>query len=335
MSRHYNDGELVVSQGVLPTLSTNEFYTLDPDTGTLTPLVDVGFDNDFGVYDDVRGHLYVWDPNNTGLFQIVDLVTGLVTNLSASGTDDRDGAFSEEDGGIFLYDLATADLVQIQTTDGLAPITRVPRGPVAGDPIVGLAFTPVPPPTCGCAPLPGCIGAGKASLKVVEKKEGAEKLKLSLKKLQGITTAASFGDPLTPATRYDVCVYDQTSQLLADLVVDRGGDLCGSKQKPCWKAKGDKGFAYKDPDAASSGVRKIAASSGDTGKGKLQVQAGNKASKGQDTMPTGIAAALENATAASVQVLVSDGLCFEGNLIDVKKADGTQFKAKGSGVSPE
>ena len=94
------------------------------------------------------------------------------------------------------------------------------------------------------------------------------------------------------------------------------------------KAKGDKGYAYKDPDAVSSGVKKIAAVSGPEGKGKLQIQAGNKVKKAQTAMPTGIAGALQGATSASMQVVTSDGLCFEAALTNVKKADGLQFKAK-------
>ncbi|MDH3685376.1 MAG: hypothetical protein OEP95_04080 [Myxococcales bacterium] len=322
---------LVVSRSPTNDFFTTAFHTLDPDTGDLGFLADDGVDNDFGVHDDVRGIHYVWDPNNTGRFQIVDLTTGALTDLEATGTMDRDGAFSESDGGLFMIDGTNGELLNVQLTDGGAPITRVSLGPIAGDQPTGLAFTPLPPPTCGCTPLPGCIAAGKSSLSVVEKKPGSEKLKLSMKKLAEATLPADFGDPVTGIGRYDLCLYDSNATLQAQLTVDRPGDLCGSKQKPCWKAKGDKGFAYKDPDAADSGVRKVTAGSGDSGKGKLLLQAGNKEKKGQRAMPVGIAAALENEASAAVQVLVSDGRCFEGSLDEVKKADGLQFKAKGTG----
>jgi len=328
---------LVVSRSA-PSLNdflTTEFYTLDPDTGDLALLANDGVDNDFGLHDDVRGLHYVWDPNNTGRFQIVDLTTGALTDLAATGTLDRDGAFSEVDGGIFMIDGETGELLNVQTTDGGAPITRVSLGLIAGDQPTGLAFTPVPPPVCGCAPIPGCVASGKTSLSLVEKKPGNEKLKLSMKKLTEATLPGDFGDPVNGATRYDLCLYGSASALQAQFTIDLPGALCGSKQKPCWKAKGDKGFAYKDPDAAESGVRKVTAGSGDPGKGKLLLQAGNKEKKGQTAMPIGIAAALENATSAAVQVLVSDGRCFEGIVDDVKKADGTQFKAKGAGGSPQ
>ena len=75
-------------------------------------------------------------------------------------------------------------------------------------------------------------------------------------------------------------------------------------------------------------MRKLAASGGAAGKGKLQVQAGNNTAKGQTALPTGAAAMLQGASAAAAQLLVSDGLCYEADLTTVQKADGTEFKAK-------
>lgn len=184
------------------------------------------------------------------------------------------------------------------------------------------------PPPCSSVPAVGCVAAAKASLSVVEKKPGSEKLKAKLKGFDGPTQPGDLGDPVSGATRYDLCLYDATQQLAGELSVDRAGQLCGPKQKPCWKAKGDKGYVYKDPEASASGVKKIAAISGPEGKGKLQVQAGNKVKKGQTGMPTGIAGALQGATGATLQVLATDGLCFEATLGNVRSADGVQFKAK-------
>jgi len=75
-------------------------------------------------------------------------------------------------------------------------------------------------------------------------------------------------------------------------VLDRASDLCGAKQKPCWKRLGDFGYGYKDPDASSSGVKKLVGKSSERN-GKLVVQAGNNTKKGQESMPTGLAAALD------------------------------------------
>ena len=150
---------LVVSTSTPPSFVTDALQTLDPDTGTLTPLATVGIDNDFGVYDDVRDLFYVWDPNSTARIQIVDLGSGALTDVGPTATDDRDGAFSEEDGGLFLYNVDTDELVNVQTTDGGAPATRVSLGVVAGDAILGLAFTPVPEPAS-----PALLFAGLAPL---------------------------------------------------------------------------------------------------------------------------------------------------------------------------
>ena len=159
-----SESSIVVSLGSPSNFNTTEFNTLDPDTGALVPLVDVGFDNDFGVYDDGRDLLYVWDPNSSARTQIIDLVGGGVTDLGASGPADRDGAFSEADGGIFVYKLASDTLVNIETTDGVAPINRVTIGVVDGPEIVGLAFTPVPEPAAAALLAAGAALLAPAAL---------------------------------------------------------------------------------------------------------------------------------------------------------------------------
>jgi hypothetical protein len=136
------------------------------------------------------------------------------------------------------------------------------------------------------------------------------------------------GNPATGSTRYDLCLYDPEEALVRGLTVDEAGEACGPNDKPCWKDKGGKGWAYKDPDADASGVRKITATSGPAGKGTLQVQAGNNTAKGQDEMPVGIAAMLEAASSATVQVRTSDGLCYGALLSTVKTADGVVFQGK-------
>jgi hypothetical protein len=182
-------------------------------------------------------------------------------------------------------------------------------------------------PPCPTAPAPGCIVAAKASLAVKESKEGKEKLKLKLRALGSATTQASFGDPVSGSTSYATCLYGEKNAFVAALEVPPGG-ACGPKAKPCWKAASTKGYAYKDPAAAADGVRKLKAKAGDAGKGKLQLQAGNKSRKGQDDLPTGITEALEGIPSALVQIRTSDAECFQANLTSVKKAESDQFKAK-------
>ena len=181
---------------------------------------------------------------------------------------------------------------------------------------------------CPSTRTTGCLSAAKASLSINEKNSERGKLKASLKGLDGATTQSDFGNPVSGSTLYNLCLYNGAGDLVEDLVVDRAADRCGTKGKDCWKAKGEKGWSYKDPLAASDGVKKIAAVSGAEGRGKIQVQAGNNSKKGQVSMPVGIAEALQNETSATIQVRIDDGVCVEATLTNVKKADGLQFKAK-------
>jgi hypothetical protein len=195
-----------------------------------------------------------------------------------------------------------------------------------GDP--GIAAGDLQFEVCPPSPVGGCVDAAKASLTISEKKEGNEKLKAQLKGFTVATTQADFGDPVTGDTQYDACIYDDSDELVAGLTVARSGDVCGSKQKDCWKAKKDTGWIYKDPDTSSDGVKSIAAAGGSAGKGALKLQAGNKEKKGQMSLPRGMSEALQGATSARLQVVANDGECFEAVLGTVKRADGVQFKAK-------
>jgi cysteine-rich repeat protein len=179
---------------------------------------------------------------------------------------------------------------------------------------------------CAPAPAPGCVAAASASVKLDERKAGKEKLKASLKKLGADTTQADFGDPVAGDTRVALCLYDGADALELDLRVDRAGALCGSK--PCWKALSTKGFGYKDPVSGAEGVQKITEKSGPSGKGSVALQGRNNVPKGQTSLPTGAAAALQGETSATLQLLTSDGLCFEAGLTTVQTADGQQFKAR-------
>lgn len=106
------------------------------------------------------------------------------------------------------------------------------------------------------------------------------------------------------------------------------GDACGPRGRPCWKATGGSGFRYKDPDAASDGVRTIRTASRSSEQTRLSLQASNNAGKGQTALPVGIAAALQDATQARVQIVTTDGACFDAALADVGRADGAEFEAK-------
>jgi hypothetical protein len=174
---------------------------------------------------------------------------------------------------------------------------------------------------CAPAPVGGCIAPAKGVLLVNEKSVGKEKLKVALTKLEPVVTPSQFGDPVSGSTRYNVCIYDSANQLRGQYTVARAGDTCGDRA--CWSVVSEKGYKYTDKSLAADGILKIALYGGDAGKGKVKFTGKNTAL----TMPTGVAASLQNQTSATVQVVTSDASCFGVGLVRVKKADGLVFSA--------
>jgi len=146
-----------------------------------------------------------------------------------------------------------------------------------------------------------------------------------LKKLTTATAQGTFGNPVSGTTSYAVCVYDQGATLRAEMQVNRAGQLCGTKS--CWIAISTKGYQYTDKTASADGISKITGKGGDPTKGQIQTKGQNNATKGQTALPTGVAAALQNNTQATVQILTSDASCFSATFTNVTQADGLQFKA--------
>ena len=65
------------------------------------------------------------------------------------------------------------------------------------------------------------------------------------------------------------------------------------------------------------------------GKSRIVLSAANDASKGQTSLPTGIAAALADSTSVTVQIHGSDAPeCFSATLSTVVKDTGNVFKAR-------
>jgi hypothetical protein len=179
--------------------------------------------------------------------------------------------------------------------------------------------------TCGASPIGGCLSPGAATFQVNEKTVGKEKLMLALKKLTTATVQGTFGNPVGGTTSYAICVYDQGATLRAQMQVNRAGQLCGTKA--CWIAISTKGYKYADKTASADGIFKITGKGGDPTKGQIQTKGQNNAPKGQTALPTGVAAALQNNTQATVQILTSDASCFSATFTNVTEADGLEFKA--------
>jgi hypothetical protein len=264
---------------------------------------------------------------------------GLVVDFAAGGDLTTLPVFASIDGASTLIDLGPFGLFVLQegeTPDGaLVDISAggdfpAPTPLASGFDNCGSVSALLAVPTCPALPIAACEGAAKGKLSISEKRAGAESLSASLSGFPAETVVGDFGNPAEGGTAAVACIYDQGDALVANLVVDRGGDdhcTLSMKPKACWKRRGSKGYAYADPGAAASGIRKLSFASGKAGKGKIKLSAGNKAAKGQTELPTGIAASLAGATAALVQVFASDGTCFEAALGTVKKADGVSFSA--------
>ena len=161
------------------------------------------------------------------------------------------------------------------------------------------------PSLCAPVPSPGCASSwAKGQLVVKETVAGKEKLVAKLLKGPALVLA-DFADPITGDTEYVACLYNEAGALVEDLEVARGSDTCG--KRPCFKALGTKGYLYKDGDFASDGVGFLKLQVGGVGKSKILLKGKNNASKGQTSLPAGMAAALLGQAQVTLQLHVSDG----------------------------
>jgi hypothetical protein len=193
-----------------------------------------------------------------------------------------------------------------------------------------VVFFPNLAPPCPPAPEPACQAFAAGSLVVDERRSGKEKVVAKLAKGPEIAQA-DLPDPAVPGgVDYALCIYDDQGRRAAALSVERAGENCG--RKPCWKPLGKpspdgKGFAYKDPEGASDGVRSWKLAGGKTGHSSLAAAASNRAKKGETALPGGMAAALAATDAVTIQVH-TDGPCFQTTLSDVRKQESDRFKAR-------
>jgi len=168
--------------------------------------------------------------------------------------------------------------------------------------------------------------AAQAQLLSNDKHAGKENLKLRWAKIATTTTRGSFGDPVGGSTVAALCVFNDAGTPVGELIVDRAGQTCGTK--PCWKATGKQGLAYRDKTASAAGVIKIGFVGGAASKGKASAQGKNNASKGLTSLPTGISAALAGNTSPTIELVTSDGLCVGATMNRVVKDAALQYKAQ-------
>jgi hypothetical protein len=179
---------------------------------------------------------------------------------------------------------------------------------------------------CGTAPNPSCLAVAKAQLQVNEKKAGKEQLKLQWKKIATPTLRTEFGDPVAGTTIAVACVFDDAGTLVAERIVDRAAQLCGTKA--CWKNTGKQGLQYQDKLGTEDGIVKLQFGGGAATKGKAAAQGKNNASKGINSLPTGLAAALAGNTTPTIQLVTSNGFCVGAMMNKVGKDAGGLYKAQ-------
>lgn len=181
--------------------------------------------------------------------------------------------------------------------------------------------------TARCEMPTGCdTNVGKA-LFFSKEKVGKEKMVAKLLKGPAITQS-ELGNPLAAlGTFYNLCVWDDSANLVGIYEIDRAGDQCTGGSADCWAPVGaappdGKGYKFKDNDGASDGIQKAIFKGGDAGKSKALW-------KGKGSNLPAVAAALQSTTSVTLQMHGSDAsVCLETTLTDIKKADADFFKVK-------
>ena len=178
---------------------------------------------------------------------------------------------------------------------------------------------------CPSTPLAGCrqAGAGRASIKVSDKKkDDKDSIKWTWKR-GAATDADDFADPVSGTADYRLCIWDGSAdaQPVLNSELPPSGDCSG---RPCWSALGGKGYRYKDKAASADGVQQLLLRAGDEGRSKFSAQW-----RGEE-IPSSFALPLTGPVEA--QLLVSDdgGVeCWASEFTRIRRSDGKQFSATG------
>ena len=168
---------------------------------------------------------------------------------------------------------------------------------------------------CGIgAPQGGCRAALTSIIGIKQTGDDA-KDKLLWKWLKGdATTQADFGLP-TGTTAYTLCLYaGTTAAFLGTTAIPPGS---------AWAAVSDKGYKFSDASGTPDGIQKALLKGGAAGKSKILV-------KGKGTNLPGLLSGALPLPVTAQLVNDANSICYESvfDSADVKKNDGTQFKAK-------
>jgi len=273
----------------------------------------------------------VLDPTGDGLGNEALGVAALTTDASdnvyvASGNFARAFRIAPDDVVTEIIDSRIA--VQGRPTSYLyfgsdCPLAPSPNGNISSGnrtDIVDLRFETA---SCDSTPRPLCADSTKALMALKESSAGRERYKLQWKNVPDPPNKGDFGNPVDSDTSVAVCIYDDTSALVAELVVDRAGELCDGAA--CWRSH-SKGYGYKDRATQSDGVGKLGYLINQTG-ARVSAVAKNNSKKGQLALPTGVAAALAGNLTPTIQLVTSDDECFTATMTHVTKDAGLQYTA--------
>jgi hypothetical protein len=169
---------------------------------------------------------------------------------------------------------------------------------------------------CSEVPMVGCRTDFSASKLVVRNQASDDRDVMRWRWKGGTGTAPEdLGDPLAEHG-YAVCLYEPAGFLTEASV--RGASLCG--EIPCWKTAGGSGFRYRDPQAASDGVKTLVVKARDGGQAVLRAVAGGVALPG-----FGLPIVLP----LTVQLQAGNGECWEATYgpAQARRNDPGGFKA--------
>ena len=178
-------------------------------------------------------------------------------------------------------------------------------------------------PVDGCrntsAPSQTCVPASAASF-AFKNASSDDRDALTFKWKGGPVLIASLGNP-TQSTQYDFCVYDNSGVKLQVTVPP------GANWIPNGTASAPTGYAYKDKNATTAGVKSISLKASSIDKAQIKLL-GKGVILPDTTLPL-----LYPITA---QMYASDGLCWDAQFSqeDTRKNDELTFKAKHRGLPP-
>ena len=119
------------------------------------------------------------------------------------------------------------------------------------------------PAQCAAAPLPDCVQAKRATLRM-----DTVKHRLEWKWVAGkVVDLSDLGNPAVGVAGFDLCLYDAGGALLLSAGVGPGGTCSG---QACWRARWN-GFRYQDKLGQSFGITKIKLKAALGGNAKLAV----------------------------------------------------------------